>query len=319
MAPARSSHGFRLLAPLAVAVLALAACSGPEPTPPTPTATATAVQQAVALPAASELVVGENRFPFGLLTVDGQPIEDAQVHARFYLLRNDGQDELRQEADAVYRRVTGVTPHTHAGGEVHEHEEAQGLYVVDRVRFDEAGVWQARLELSGPDASVPPTASLAFLVQERSVTVAVGERVPASSNPTARDVADLSEITTLHPPVPGLYQFTVAEALRRGKPLLVVFSTPAFCTSRMCGPVTDAVVQLYGRYGDRVSFIHIEPWELDTARNEGRLVLTGIAKDWGLPTEPWVFVTDATGTVAARFEGLVGNEELSTALESVLQ
>ena len=288
---------------------------------PTPTATATAapVQEAVALPAASEMVVGENRFPFGLLTVDGRPIEDAQVHVRFYLLRDDGQDELRQEADALYRRVTGVTPHTHADGEVHEHEEARSLYVVGRVRFDEVGVWQARLELSSPDASIPQTASLAFQVQDRSATIAVGKRVPASSNPTARDVTDLSEITTHHPPVPGLYQLTVAEALQQGKPLLVVFSTPAFCTSRMCGPVTDAVAQLYEGYSDRVSFIHIEPWDLDTARNEGRLVLTDIALDWGLPTEPWVFVADQTGIVTARFEGLVGNVELSAALETVLR
>ena len=68
----------------------------------------------------------------------------------------------------------------------------------------------------------------------------------------------------------------------------------------------------------RINFIHIEPWVLETARGEGRLVLTDVAKEWRLMSEPWVFVIDGEGRVASRFEGFLGEEELVEALEAVV-
>ena len=49
--------------------------------------------------------------------------------------------------------------------------------------------------------------------------------------------------------------------------------------------------------------------------NQRQLVEADIA--WGLPTEPWVFVVDAKGTVVARFEGVFALEELGAVLEGV--
>jgi hypothetical protein len=193
------------------------------------------------------------------------------------------------------------------------------VYVADGVTFDEAGVWQAVMEISGLEGAAVRTASLAFQVLEQSATLGVGDPVPPSLNPTLRDVQDLTEITTHFPPVPALYQLTVAGALEQKKPFVVAFATPAFCVSRMCGPVTDVVAQLSRQYGSRANFLHIEPWRLDEVRNEGRLVPTEVMLEWRLPSEPWVFVVDGGGRVAARFEGLVSAEELQRALEAVLK
>jgi hypothetical protein len=33
----------------------------------------------------------------------------------------------------------------------------------------------------------------------------------------------------------------VADAIAAGRPVMVVGSTPVFCVSRFCGPITDAV------------------------------------------------------------------------------
>ena len=295
-----------------VLTLAVVACGSPSPTRPD-------TAQVSALLAASEMVVGENRFPFGLVAADGTLVEGAQVHASFYRLLGEGRAEIRAEADAVFLEVVGVTPHQHADGEVHPHQEARGVYVVERVSLDEAGFWQARFEAQPPGDAPPVAGRVAFEVKEISTTLAVGDAVPPSRNPTSRDVQDLAEITTHHPPVPGLYEFTVAEALEQAKPLVVTFATPAFCASRMCGPVTDVVAGLYEQYKGQANFIHIEPWDLPTARNEGRLVTTDIFREWRLPSEPWVFVVDAQGRVAARFEGLVGPDELSRALDAAVR
>ena len=137
-------------------------------------------------------------------------------------------------------------------------------------------------------------------------------------NPTSQDVVNLSEITTHTLPIPGLYRITVAQALFEQKPIVVAFATPGFCPSHMCGPVTDVVSQTYTNYSDTVNFIHIEPWDLNIARNTGKLHPARITLEWNLPSEPWVFVVDKTGRVTKRFEGLFGKTELSEALEEVL-
>ena len=41
-------------------------------------------------------------------------------------------------------------------------------------------------------------------------------------------------------------------------------------------------------------------------------------QEWGLLSEPWLFVIGADGKVATRFEGLVADEELERALQQVL-
>src|SRR5918996_835232 len=40
-------------------------------------------------------------------------------------------------------------------------------------------------------------------------------------------------------PDPELHETAIAEAIRAGRPALVVFATPVYCVSRFCGPVTD--------------------------------------------------------------------------------
>ena len=40
--------------------------------------------------------------------------------------------------------------------------------------------------------------------------------------------------------------------------------------------------------------------------------------EWGLPTEPYVFVVDAQGKVAAKFEGMAYPDELIATLDALL-
>jgi hypothetical protein len=129
-------------------------------------------------------------------------------------------------------------------------------------------------------------------------------------------------VTTDENPDPALYELTVTEALGAGKPLLVIFATPAYCQTRFCGPVLDNVKAVREEFADAVNFIHIEPFELD---DEGQLVTseTGVpvaaqpTLDWRLQTEPWVFIIDAQRRIAARFEGAASVEELRAALQAV--
>ena len=292
---------------LALALLAAGCTASPSPD--------TAADYSPFL-AAAEFTPGANRFPFALIAVSGESLDGATVEVAFHWLEDDSSTP-RATATATFHTLRGVTPHLHEDGTLHPHDETAGFYVVERVTFDAPGVWEARftVEAVGRRVGVPP---LAFAVHGDSAAPGVGDAAPASRNPTSRDVGDLSEITTHDPPVADFYRLTVAEALEQERPVLVVFSTPMFCISRICGPVTDVVASLHARYAERLAFIHVEPFDLATARAEGRLVPTATLREWGLRTEPWVFLLGADGRVAARFEGPVTEGELERAVQALL-
>ena len=92
---------------------------------------------------------------------------------------------------------------------------------------------------------------------------------------------------------------------------MIVFATPKFCQTAICGPTLDTIKEIAPSYPD-VTFIHVEVFtNLDDVDN---LAVVPSVTEWGLPTEPWIFVVDANGLVAARFEGVVTGEELAAVL-----
>ena len=157
-------------------------------------------------------------------------------------------------------------------------------------------------------------------VRETSRTPAIGAAAPPSVTKTASDAPNLGEITSDPDPDPELYAATIADALRAGRPLIVAFSTPAFCQTLTCGPQLDVVKELKSRYRDSASFIHVEmfdnPNEIQGDLSRARTVPA--AAEWNLPSEPWTFIVDSEGLVAAKFEGFTTRDELEDALAKVL-
>ena len=296
-----------LLGALAVGAPTLAglvsACGAPETNP-----------RISVLLALNEVPPGPHRFPFVVVDGAGSAVTGAQIQVRFLRLIGE-RDEFRFEAPATEYVAGGNYNHVHEDGQVHVHNLSRSYYLVADANFEE-GLWRADLEVHPTNGSAF-SASTAFQVGKRTSTPRVGDPAPASAHPTVNDVAALDLLTTTDPPLPALYKHTVANALAGNEPFVVAFSTPAFCTSQMCGPVTAVVGDLYEQLGDRVRFIHLEPFDLGIARTEGRLVFGSTAREWNLETEPWVFVVDASGRVAARFEGLVSAAELEPAIAAV--
>ena len=98
------------------------------------------------------------------------------------------------------------------------------------------------------------------------------------------------------------------------KPVALLFATPQLCQSRVCGPVVDVALQLRSRYGDQVEFIHQEVYT-DNDPNKG---LRKPLQEFGLPTEPWLFVVGKDGNVTARLEGSFGLSAFEQALKTAL-
>ncbi|MFQ5409041.1 MAG: thioredoxin family protein [Anaerolineales bacterium] len=140
-----------------------------------------------------------------------------------------------------------------------------------------------------------------------------GDPAPASYNRTLATERDIALLSSAFEPVPALYEQTVADALATGRPTVVAFSTPAFCQTQLCAPVLDSVESVYADFGDRANFIHIEVYK-DFETFEFADEMT----EWDLNSEPWVFLIDADGAVAARFGGPLSPRELTAALQPLL-
>lgn len=264
----------------------------------------------------AELVVGVNRFAFGLMKAN-KLVDGADVTLRLYAV--DGPEAtLSAELKVPYQAVRNVkqerSVHRHADGTQHLHGEesaVRGLYLA-QLSFPRAGDWGVELLVSQANGPVE-TVRLAITVEDAPVTPAVGSAAPRSRNLIARDVKNLRQIDTSQNPDARLHQVRIADAIAQGKPQLIVFATPQFCTSRMCGPVVDIVRTLFPAYGKRVAFTHQEIWQ-DFAEKK----MFPTVEEWRLDTEPWVFVVDREGIIRAKFEGLVTVRELESALQQIL-
>lgn len=183
-------------------------------------------------------------------------------------------------------------------------------FLVARPVFDEPGAWTA--SITSPRGT---TGETIFAVNADIPIPEVGERVPASETRTSADFA-LASITTDPDPDPAFYEMTVAEAVTNGTPSLIVFATPAFCQTAVCGPTMEIVKQVVADHPD-LDVVHVEIYENIDSEGSGPLVEVPAVIEWGLPSEPWVYVVDADGNATARFEGAVSPEELADALDEV--
>ncbi|MEE8386857.1 MAG: hypothetical protein V3S01_13160 [Dehalococcoidia bacterium] len=301
---------------LVLAALSLAAACGggdgkPQAETPAPD------KQLNAVVASSDLAVGPNRFSLGLITQDNELVTNAQLHFRFFKL--DGEESiLKSETDAKLIKVTNSFTRTREDGTVETVEAGETAVYVANVEFDETGNWG--VEASGARDGEPfEPVTAAFTVLENSQTLAVGELAPLSLQTIVSDVADITDIDTSDPPIPEMHDMTIADAVTSGKPTVIVIATPAFCLSRICGPTKQVVDQVYADYKGQANFVHVEPYDLEKARSgEGLEVIPFLEQDWGLLTEPWVFLVDRDGTIAAKFEAVVSQKELEDALRQVL-
>ncbi len=317
-------HLGRLLATLGLAALLLAAgCGDGTGTNQAvaPTATAGSASEAkIARPvlAVTDLVVGHNRFVFGLADqTTGQPINDTpQVTIQFFKVHADGTATKMSDANVVAHK-----------------ENLPAFLFVAQANFTEPGDWGALLTIQREGQRAYQT-RLEFKVVADSPVPMVGETPLLSQNLTIKDDPTLDNICSAQPH-DDMHNMTIAEAAKSGKPTLILFAAPGFCPSFTCGPNLEIAQALQGKYRDKVNFIHVEtpntlqdhthtlPVEPTHRQNPGHYgVLMPDVKtmgEWGLQSEPWIFLLDSQGKVASRFEGGLTIDEVEPELARLVQ
>ena len=248
---------------------------------------------------ASQLVVGPNRFAVGLFGPDGALIEAGAVRLRYFDLTDPATPTPESQADAErLQSPDGLTT-------IFAHER----------EFDRAGAWGVEVQVQLPEGTTLSKA-IRFEVEADSAAVLPGEAAPHSDNPTSEDVDnDLSRLTSASQPNPAFYQQSIAEAVTSGRPTLILFATPAFCQTRFCGPGYEIVSAIQQRYGPALNVVHVEVYQGLPDPAASSWPLAAAMDDFGLATEPWLYLVDAAGTVVYRVEALFTQAEIERQLD----
>ena len=259
--------------------------------------------------ATTDLSVGTNRISFLLTSPDALITAPEATVTAVYLPENGLPGVPKGTATARFF----LWPFGTRGG------------YVTQLSFDKVGAWRLDIQVQDTN-SLDGVAQIPLEVKKTSIIPAIGSRPPLIRNKTQQDVLSLKQLTSWSTPDPELYEKTISEALASGQPLMVVFSSPAFCTSPTCGPQVEAVQQVKEKFRGQANFIHVEVYD-NPAEIQGNLDkarYAPVVEAWNLPSiegylnESWVFIMDLEGHIASKYEGFASEEELEAGLLQVL-
>lgn len=249
----------------------------------------------VGIRASTDTSVGDERFLFAVSEIDGRR-RGSPAEAITLVATSLDAPDVAIETDAEF---VWVVP------------DAFGLYRAN-LPFDRPGLWEIDFEISTGEQTQP------FLVDVLAAptTVAAGERAPLIATPTSNDVP-ISDLTTDPDPLSSMYAMSLDEAFSNGRQSVVIFATPAYCTSAACGPLLEQTKDAAAQFDD-VDFIHIEVY---SGFNEEGFQpdvdhLVPAVEAFKLPSEPWIFVIDENGVVKSRLEGVLSSGELEEVINS---
>jgi hypothetical protein len=321
----------RLLVTLLAAAVVLSACGsdddgGAAPAPPQPPAAAPADFPSAAGKTLGELIAGlphgailnvssargqrpgRNRLGFAIVDRANKQIDVSAVAV--YTAKPDGSQlrgpfaARRESLDVDTRYRSAQTDADLASGDT--------FYVADAVygsRGEHVAIGLVRLD--GRLVVAEPVGALP--IGEKQGPPEVGHRAIKVHTQTGADVGgNLTKLSTRIPPPGEMLQTDFADVLGK-KPVVLLFATPALCQSRTCGPVVDIAEQVRAQNGKGVTFIQQEIFQ----DNDPGKPYQQPVRAWRLPTEPWAFVIDRSGKIAARFEGVFSVGELARAVELV--
>jgi hypothetical protein len=265
------------------------------------------------------------RVQIGILASDAdgvRPVAGGTIDLAFAYLGTDGGAEpvAGPTATAEYVKVPGsATPGDAPGLTV----GANGVYEAEDVEFDQPGFWEVAVTATVDGVGRQLTTS--FGVTEESPIPAPGDRAPKTENLTldSKGVPDCAiesmacnggDITA-----PELHEWTIARAIEEGRPALVLFGTPAFCTSRFCGPEMQEPQRFASEYPDRAVYIHVEIWR--RYEPPETQVVNEAAAEWLLRgdsmTEPWLYLIGADGVIVDRWGSLFDPDEVAATLDAL--
>jgi hypothetical protein len=283
-------------------------------------------------PGAMVFYPGPNRYPFEVYEASGTEVTDAEV--ALYMAPvpavepgaksksgNKGQ-VARAEKQALEKPAIGpfparieslaTDPEFRSQAPADAPDPARVVYSTE-LEFPNKGIWRIAA-LVKEDDELGGKLLPGVVVGEFKAIPRAGDEAPLIHTPTAAEAdGDLSELTTRVPP-DTQNKVDYADALGK-EPIVLLFATPQFCQSRVCGPVVDQTEQAQQEYGDQAAFIHMEIYN----QNDPGDGVRPQVRAFHLPSEPWLFTIDRKGVVSETIEGAFGAKLLDQAIEKAIR
>ena len=138
--------------------------------------------------------------------------------------------------------------------------------------------------------------------------VHAGDSLPALETPTLSEHRGVEPYCTRVPEPCPFHELTLADALATGKRVVFIVGTPAHCQTGVCAPVLDGLVTLAKDFSD-VIFVHADVYTDETATTTAPVV-----DALNLTFEPVIWITDTSGVITHRFEGVWHPDEVRQVL-----
>lgn len=285
----------------------------------------------VVTPAAQVFYPGENRYPFGVFDRDEGEVPDAEVALYFSKVpapkpgaksKSGNRGQLsKAQSQALDQPAHGPFPASieslatkpaFRAQTTSEDADAATVVYSTQLNLPSEGEWRIAAILR-EDGELKGTPLPSAVVGEFKRIPQPGQKAPVIHTPTAQDVGgDLSKLTTRVPPE-AQNKVDYAEAIGK-EPIVLLFATPEFCQSRVCGPVVDVAEQAKQEYGDKAAFIHMEIYN----DNDPAQGVRPQVRAFRLPTEPYLFTIDRDGIVRDAVEGAFGLKLMHEAVDKAI-
>jgi len=282
-------------------------------------------------PASVVFYPGANRYPFEVSTRDRTPISDAEValyYAKVPRPKPSAKSQsgnrgavAKAEKQALDEPAVGPFPAAieslatdprFRARSTSEDPGAAAVVYSTELNFPSDGEWRIAAVIK-EEGELKVAILSGVVVGEFKKVPKPGQKAPVIHTPTAQDAGgELSKITTRIPP-DTQNKVDYADALGK-EPIVLLFATPQFCQSRVCGPVVDVAEQAKHEYGDKAAFIHMEIYNDNDPGKGARPQV----RAFHLPSEPWLFTIDRHGIVRDSIEGAFGLELMHEAVDKAI-
>lgn len=194
----------------------------------------------------------------------------------------------------------------------HDKGLSRGYYPVSFTP-PKAGVYTARTTISGRQVEA------SFQAAQKVPIPRAGQSMIVTDTPTVSDRRGVNPICTRTPACP-LHEVNLRDALSRGKPVALLMATPAYCQTAICGPVLDVLLSQRREFGDQIQMIHAEVYAdgKAAAANIASATLAPTLQAYKLPFEPVLFLSRPDRTIAARIDTIFDEDELRSALRTLV-
>jgi hypothetical protein len=269
-------------------------------------------------PSGEAFYPGENRYPFlvaekGKGGKVGREVTGAEV-AIYYAKAARGAKTFQEPAVGPFpaRIESLATKPPFQGDTTTENPDVASVTYSSQIKFPSEGQYVPVVLIKENGGWAEKTLGIIHVGEFEKIP-RPGEKAPLIQTPTAKSVdGDVAKLSTRVPP-DTQNKVDYAEVLGK-EPILLLFATPKFCQSRVCGPVVDVAQQAQHEFEGKANFIHMEIYNENEPANGVRPQV----RRFHLPTEPWLFAINRKGEVSATIEGGFGTELMDKTVEKVI-